>query len=266
MSAGLAISAFMPSITSGTVFSTRRANSGAEAMAASNPFVGVMNFDIATGQIANAAKGVANIARESKNSIANGIISAEESIKALSKGDKVLNGLGKVVNFTAENINPFIVATGAVKVACSDDKVDAGARETLALGTMFASEYAAKNVLGMPINKKFNNKTMKVIKGGLYDLSTGKPELIAKEGKYKILNGKKLIIDRGALYKKSTFLEKQASAIKDYCATNKLFNKMSLKFVPGTLKGLGFVAASIGGYKLGAAAGDKLLGERTQVA
>ena len=77
MSLGLTISAFMPSITSSGIFSSRRANNGANAMASNNPFVGLMNFDIAGGQILNAAKGVSNIARESKNSLATNIISAE---------------------------------------------------------------------------------------------------------------------------------------------------------------------------------------------
>ena len=57
---GLAISAFLPSITSGGIFSTRRASSAANA---NNPFVGVMNADIAGGQALNVAKGVSNIAK-----------------------------------------------------------------------------------------------------------------------------------------------------------------------------------------------------------
>lgn len=234
MTSGLAISAFMPSITSSGIFSSRRANNGVDALASNNPFVGAMNFDIAAGQVTNAAKGVANIAKESKNALASGIVSAEESIKALSKSDKVLNGIGKVVNFTADHINPLIVATGAVKVACADDKADAAVSEGLALGAMFGSEAIAKRVIGMPMMKK--NEV------------TGKKVPVAREG----------------YYKKNPFLEKQASALKDYCETAKVCNK-SIKFLPGALKGLAFVMASIGGYKLGHSVANLILDKQDEV-
>lgn len=226
MSSGLAISAFMPSITSSGIFSSRRANSGVDAMAANNPFVGAMNLDIAGGQVLNAAKGAANIAKESKNSVAAGIISAEESIKTMAKGDKVLRGIGKVMNFTANNINPIICATGALKVVCSDDKVDAGIREGMALTTMFGAEALAKRVFGMP--------------------------------KIQNIDGKRVAVAREGWYKKNPFAEKQAAAFKDYCQTAKICNK-SLKFLPGMTKGLGFALASIFGYKLGLSAADMIL-------
>ena len=214
MTSGLA--AISP-ITSSVIFSTRRANNGVEALNASNPLVGAMNLDIAGGQITNAAKGVADIARESKLTIASEILSAEESIKALSKTDKVVKGIGKVLNFTANNINPLICATGAVKVACSDNKIDTAITEGAAIGTMLGiTEPLAKKVLGL--------------------------------GKHK-----------EGLYKQNPFLEKQACAIKDYCETKKLFNKVSIKALPGICKGLGFVAASIGGYQLGNAVGESIV-------
>lgn len=220
MSAGLA--AISP-ITSSFIFSTRRANNGVEAINASNPLVGAMNLDIAGGQITNAAKGVADIARESKNAIATEIISAEKSIKALGKADKFMRGCGKVLQFTADNINPLICATGVVKVACSDNKVDEGITEGAAIGTMLGvSEPMAKRILGL--------------------------------GKHK-----------EGLYKKNPFLAKQADVVKDYCETTKLFNKVSLKALPGIGKGLGFVAASIGGYQLGHKIGTEIVEYKNQV-
>ncbi len=262
MTSGLAISAFMPSITSGAIFSSRRTNSGVDAMAAHNPFVGAMNLDIAAGQVTNAAKGVANIAKESKAAWANGIISAEESIKALSKGDKVLRGISKVVDFTANNINPLICATGAVKVLTADDKSEAFGKEALALGTMFGAEALAKQFIGMPYNKSYDAQTMTVEKDGLYQTIKGKKQLVAKEGAYKINNGK-VLISRDGWYRNNPFMEKQAVAIKDFSETTKLFNKYSLKGLPGILKGLAFVTASISGYKLGAELGETLIGKKT---
>ena len=86
MTSGLAI---MPLVFSNGTFCTRRTQSGADALTAGNPYVGAMNMNIAGGQILKAAEGVTSIAKESKNTLASSITSAEESIKALSKGDKV---------------------------------------------------------------------------------------------------------------------------------------------------------------------------------
>ena len=84
MSSGIAITAYMPSIVSSGIFSTRRANSSIDALNNNNPFVGAMNLDIAAGQVTNAAKGIVDIAKEQKNSIYNGVISAEKMIKSAS--------------------------------------------------------------------------------------------------------------------------------------------------------------------------------------
>ena len=229
MSSGIAIASFMPSIVSSGIFSSRRANSGADALSQSNPFVAAMNMDIAGGQVLNAAKGMSAIAKESKSSIATGFTSAEESIKALTKGDKLLNGLGKVLNFTSNYINPLITATGAVKVLTADDKKEAAIKEGLGLGTMFAFEAAAKRILGMPSIKQ--------------------------------VDGKRIAIEKKALYKKNPFIEKQADALKEFCNTRSFCNK-SLKFLPGVLKGLGFVSASIMGYKLGSEVANVIVDER----
>lgn len=230
MSSGIAIASFMPSIVSSGIFSSRRANSSADALSQSNPFVAAMNMDIAGGQVLNATKGISAIAKESKSSIATGFTSAEESIKALAKGDKLLNGLGKVLNFTSNYINPLITATGAVKVLTADDKKEAAIKEGLGLGTMFAFEAVAKRILGMPYIKQ--------------------------------VDGKRVATEREALYKKNLFVEKQASALKEFCDTRTLFNK-SLKFVPGTLKGLAFVSASIMGYNLGSKIANIVVDEKS---
>ena len=227
MSAGFAISAFIPQITSNGIFSTRRVNQGAEYLN-NNPCVGLMNIDIAAGQGMNIAKGVSNIAQNSKNSLSASILNAEQKIKTCAKNDKVIRGIGSVVNFTADNINKLITAAGVVKVLCADDKESAAIQESLALGTMFASEAVAKRLIGMP--------------------------------KYEYKDGKKVAVERKGWYKSNLFLEKQASAFTDYCQTKKVFNK-SLKYLPGCLKGLGFALASIGGYKLGLSAADLILQE-----
>ncbi len=234
--AGLAIASFLPSIVSGTIFSSRRTNRAVEA---TNPMVSVMNLDIATGQIFKAAEGAVNIAQETKNSngIANLITTAEENIKEMSKGAKVMQGVGKAVKFTADHINPIIMVTSGVKVATSNDKERAALTEVPAVATMlFVTEPAYKKFMGIAKNKR--------------------------------VDGKLVAIEQEALYKRNPFLKKQAEALNDYCATKKLFN-VSMKHAPKVLKGLGFVAASISGYELGRLAGeyaaDRLLGNTSAV-
>ena len=173
---GLAISAFLPSITSGGIFSTRRASS---ATSANNPFIGAMNADIAGGQALNVAKGVSNIAKYSNNTLSADIISAEESIKNLAKTDKVIGGIGKILNFTADNINPIICATGVAKVAFSDKKEETAIEEGTALGVMFGCEAAGKRFIGIPKNMKYDPKTMIEKNDGIYRIVDGKETLIA---------------------------------------------------------------------------------------
>lgn len=227
MSAGLAVSAFLPQITSSSIFSTRRINQGAEYLN-NNPCVGLMNIDIAAGQGMNIAKAASNIAQDGTNQLSAGILKTEQKIKSYAKNDKIVKGLGKVVNLTADNINKVITAAGVVKVLCANDKESAAIQESLALGTMFGSEALAKRFLGMP--------------------------------KYEYKNGKKIAIERKGWYKSNPFLEKQVSAFTDYCQTKKVFN-ISLKYLPGCLKGLGFALFSIGGYNLGLSAANLILEE-----
>ena len=260
MTSGLAITSFMPSVISSTIFSTRRANSGADALVTSNPIVGAMNMDIAGGQIVNAVKGVSNIAKGSANSLAEGITSAEESIRALSQGDKVVGGIAKVLNFTADHVNPIICATSGVKVLTSDNKKDEAIKEGTALGVMFASEALAKNALGLAKTSKYNPKTMIETKEGLYDIANGEKKLIAEAGKYQIVDNSKLVINRDGLFNENPFIQKQTAAFNDYCKTHEICNK-SLKFLPGLMKGLAFAGASILGYKLGQTIANQVVGE-----
>ncbi len=230
MPAGIqTIGLFAPIVASNAIFSARRASRGVNSID-ENPLYGAMNMDIAAGQTLKgfkAAKEVAAVTNSEAHIMAEG---ASEAIKNLSKTNKVVNGISKVVDFTANNINPIICATSAAKVFFgSDDKYDAGAREIISLGAMFASERAAKTFLGMPYTTKAGEKTVTHLRTALYD--------------------------------KNPFLKAQASAIKDYCATKKLFNKVSLNFVPGAVKGLAFVGASIAGYKLGTIIADSILGK-----
>ncbi len=230
MPAGIqTIGLFAPIVASNAIFSARRASKGMNSID-ENPLYGAMNMDIAAGQTLKgfkAAKEVAAISNSGAHIIAEG---ASEAIKNLSKTNNIVNGIGKVVDFSDNNINPIICATSAAKVLFgSDDKLETGAREIISLGSMFAAERAAKSFLGMPYTTKEGGKTVTHL--------------------------------REALYNKNPYLKEQVSALKDYCTTKKLFNKVSLKFVPGAVKGLAFVCASIAGYKSGSLLAECLIGK-----
>ena len=179
------IALFSPVIASSAVFSARRAKRGAEAMD-ENPVYGVMNMDIAAGQILKGIRAAQAIAVVSDPSLKEATRSAADTIKNMSKSSKVVNGISKAVSFTADNVNPLICLTSGVKVLASEDKADTAIREGYALGMMFGAEAIAKEVLGMPFTSK--------------DKITG--ETIAKT--------------REGLYRKNIFVKKQVDALKDY--------------------------------------------------
>ena len=228
MSTGIAaIALFAPIVASNAIFSARRVSRGANALE-DNPMYALANFDIAAGQIlkgGRAAKGLAIVADPSFENATKG---ATDAIKNASKSSKFLQGAGKVINFTADNINPIIIVASGIKVLGADDKVEEAGRETLRLGCMFGSEALVKDFVGMPYTKKVNGKNV----------------TFKREGSYKKI-----------------FTEKQLKAVQDFCATKK-----AMKYLPGAAKGLIFVGASIAGYKLGDKLSDVVFGEKKKSA
>lgn len=220
-----AISSILPSF----IFSTRRTNNGLNAADEHNPAVALMNWNIATGQMFKAAKETVNAAKGIKNNVSAKILSAESAIKELAHGDKILEGAEKVVKFTSDHINPLICATGAVKVACSDDKQSALIQEVAALSGMFGFEKSAKILLGLPHKRRINGVRVR----------------IQEEAKLKTWT------------KNNVFVQKQLEAIKESAKTSEFMAK-AVKYAPGIIKGLGFVIASIAGYKLGSSFGGKI--------
>lgn len=214
------IALFTPAVATNAIFSVRRASKGIDSMQ-DNPAYGLMNMDIAAGQTIKGLTAIGALAGTEFEG-------AKKWIQASAANNKAFGGVAKALNFTANNINPIICVTSGIKVLGSDDKIDAAARESLALGSMFLFEGTAKKVLGMP--KMVVNP------------ETGKKEAQHVDGLYKKL-----------------FKEKQVEAIKQYFETKK-----ALKYVPSAAKGLGFVAASIGGYKLGSLLAEQFLGKEKQ--
>ena len=223
MTAGIEAAALLtPIITTNLVFSARRASKGVDNMD-ENPAYGLMNIDIAAAQVLKGTRAALAFNPELEKNIF-------DSVKSVTNASKAAKSVYKILNYTADNINPVICLTSGIKVLGSDDKMDCAAREGLALSAMFASEGAAKRILGMPVGKMVNGK----------HISTPK---------------------YNALYNEIGFLKKYLEKFDIACANKKLFGKISLKGVPGLIKGILFVLASIFGYKLGHAVADKLLGK-----
>lgn len=227
----------MPVLASNAVFSYRRASRGIDAMD-ENPALAAANMNIAAAQVLKGSRAAKDIASAVDPAIST-TVNAADTIKKISDSNKILKGVGKVIDFTADNINPVIIATSAVKVAGSDDKLDTTAREATRLTCMFGAEALAKELIGMPIAKKINGKT----------IMCNRKSFLEKNG---IDNIEKL------------FSPKQLEVINQTVDIKSIVNKMPeglRKSMPSAIKGLLFVLASIGGYKLGDAIATEVLGK-----
>lgn len=95
-------------------------------------------------------------------------LSARSALKAyesLAKENAALSYAGKVVKFAADNVNPLICASGALKVAMSEDKVHSGITESIALTGMFIGEAVMKQ----SFDSIFNEKNVKNVAKKAYD-------------------------------------------------------------------------------------------------
>lgn len=237
MSSGIAsIALFAPIVASNAVFCARRASRAIDA-ADENPAYALANVNIAAGQILKGGRAAKAIALASDPSLKVSEGGAAEAIKEASKTGKLLKGAGKVINFTAEHINPIIVGTSLLKVAGSDDKIDTYAREATRLTCMFGAEKLAKEFIGMPsIGQDKSGKTVATPKDGLY---------------------------------KKLFSEKQIDAMNKFFLVKKSMAECTaaqkaLKATPGIAKGLLFVGASIAGWQVGDKIAESILGKEKQ--
>lgn len=219
----------LPLIASNAIFCARRANRSAESID-ENPVYSVANVDIALAQLikgARAAKFLSIASAETSAVTAAKMEAWAEAVNKISNLNKFTKGVAKAVTFTADHINPVICVVGGLNALTQEDKVDALARESLALTTMFAAEGAAKEVIDMP---KFS----------------GKDKIVASAG----------------VHNKNPKISQWFKKLDDYCQKPIMNGKVSLRSVPGILKGLIFAGASIGGYKAGVGIGNALLGEK----
>jgi len=93
------------------------------------------------------------------NIFAAGAKGALDAFNTVAKNNKAMDFAGKCLKFTADNVNPLICASGALKVAMSDDKVHDGIVEAASLSTMFAGEAMMKE----NFNNFFSEQSFKSI-------------------------------------------------------------------------------------------------------
>ena len=226
MAAGLAIQG----ITKNVVFSTRRTDKAVNH--SDNFVVSFGNADVASGQIKNALDSAGLLAKESKLGIVSGFKGAHAALKNISDGSKVLQGAGKVIEFTADHLNPVITVVGAAKVITAEDKAEAFNEEAPAIGCMFAFEEVTKNVLEM--EKKVKDP----------------------------VTGKKISKKRISILRSNPFLNEQydyiEKTLKEHLADKKLCKKIPLKHVPNVAIGFTLVGMSMLGYNTGKSFGKKI--------
>ena len=112
----------------------------------------------------------------------------------------------------------------------------------------------------MPKTIKFDATNMTIENDGLYKIVNGTKELLAHNNKFKFIDNNKVIINNDGVYKSNPFIDKQITALTDFCNATKCCN-ISLKYLPGIAKGLAFVCASILGYKAGLCLSKTIIGD-----
>jgi hypothetical protein len=233
------VALYSPVIASSVPFAMRRTKRGIDAMD-DNPYFGTANIIIAGGQTLKAVRAAKDMTFTQTQSAAETIKAANATAKGFHTTSKFLNIMGKVFDFTSKHINPLICCASGIKVLGSDDKVDAAIREGCGLlGMLGIMEPIGKKLLDMPKNIVDTNGVVKTV-----------PMEIAHDNNHVLEKHIK------------TFVNKQTKALEDYCQTKKLFNKISLKPLPGVAKGLAFVFLfSVPGYKLGQKGAELILGK-----
>lgn len=96
---------------------------------------------VALGQTAGVIQEIARY----DGMVAKGARSAVSVFSDLAKQNKAFEYAGKVTKFAVNNVNPLICASGVIKTAMSDDKLQTGITEVAALSAMFAGEGFCKS-------------------------------------------------------------------------------------------------------------------------
>ena len=217
-------SAVLPvsSVFSNLIFSSRRSGKSIDEFSDNNPYTGVMNMGVAGAQGFKIAKDVGMLTNNSNNKMTSIFNNIENGVKSAAKSSKAVGSTISALDVIASHnyINPLIYATGAVKVASSDNKLEDGITEASALTFMRLSEEGTKKFVGTPI--------------------------------YEEVSGIKHYIERDGGYKKTPFINTVFKSLGAKC------NGKYTKFIPPIGKGAALGTMSILGYAGGHSVGQEV--------
>ena len=218
-----ALTAFLPSIVSKSIFAPRRADKSLEA---NNTPATILNAGIAVMQLSKLGDGVAAIRKEGK-------AKAKElaaPVKNMAENESIFKDISKATNKITKHvsINGFIGMAALANALAAEDKESALIQNAGMYGGMLAFEGAHKMICG---TVNINGDEIKE-KEGLYRNYKCIYEPIDKFGK---------LCDRKA---------KAMEAMKD-CGEVKRAVAKVVKNAPAIVKGLSFATLSIGGSALG---------------
>ena len=217
-----AVTAFLPSVVSKSIFAPRRADKSFES---NNTPAGILNAGIAVMQLSKLGDGVAAIAKENKGNVP--VMQARNLA-----GESIFSDISRATNKITKHvsINGFIGLAALANVLAAEDKDKKKAllENGGIYGGMLAAEGAHKLICGT--------------------VKTDGDKIIEKEGLYRQFECLSKPVD-----KLKVMCEKQAEALKD-CGEVKRFIGKVIKCAPPLAKGFTFALTSItgsfGGYKL----------------
>ena len=215
-----ALTAFLPSIVSKSIFAPRRADKSLESNSAP---ASILNAGIAVMQLSKLGDGVAAIRNEGSAKTK----ALSSSAREMTGSTSIFSDISKATNQITKHvsINGLIGVAALANALASDDKETALIQNAGMYGGMLAFEGAHKAICG---TVDINGDKIKE-KEGLYR-------------KYECL--------RKPVDSFKAMCEKRADAMKD-CGEVKQAVAKVVKCAPSVAKGLSFAAVSIGGSALG---------------
>ena len=210
-------------VGSNAIFAYRRADRGIDEIQ-KNPLTGTMNLDIAAGQVVKGTNATVQALPAEYREAIQSTLGATDKIKGAEKATKATKALNYAKNGAKAAINFAKDYTN--ELICLTSAVNV-------LTADDKEDAAAREIIALPTMFAFEKCGKEAM--GLYG--------------------------RKSLLLKNDYIKKHKEAIDDFCATKKLFNKISLKPVPGLGAGIAFAGMSIAGYKTGTWLGNCLLGK-----
>ena len=228
MAACTAISAFLPSVVSKSIFAPRRADKSIEAESAP---ASIMNAGVAAVQVVKLGEGVVAIANDTKAISTKKVPVINGNVSELAKTTSIFNDINKGVNTLTKHvsINDMIGLATLANALSKDDKETALIEGGCGYAGMLAFEGAHKMLFGTSSASREN----------------GVNKIESKEG---------LLFKNSSSFRRKAktvnlYCEQQAEALKDSGAVKKFIGKM-FKCAPSAVKGLSFAGFSIGGSAL----------------